>query len=124
MPDPHRSASPSLDEHGNVVRLVEKPDDPPTDLALVGVYLFDRRIHEAVRAIEPSARGELEITDAIQWLIDHGPPGAHRGAHRLVDRHRQARRRCSRPTGCLLETVETRIDGEVDEDVDASTAAS
>ncbi len=70
-----------LGPDGSVVALVEKPEVPPSDLALVGVYLFDHHIHEAVRSIKPSSRGELEITDAIQWLIDHG----HHVRHEIID---------------------------------------
>ena len=115
VPDPQRFGIATLDDAGHVVELVEKPDVPPSDLALVGVYLFTPRIHDAVAAIAPSARGELEITDAIQWLIDEGEQV-----------------RCELLTGwwidtgkltplleanrLLLEKIETRIDGHVDAD--------
>jgi glucose-1-phosphate thymidylyltransferase len=113
VPDPHRFGIAELDEAGHVVRLVEKPADPPTDLALVGVYLFDRTINDAVRAIEPSPRGELEITDAIQWLVDQGLrvrqeilTGWWIDTGKLTPLLEANR--------LLLERVEARVDGEVD----------
>ena len=56
----------------HLVRVVEKPKDPPSDLAVIGIYMFTDRVWEAIAGIRPSARGELEITDTIQWLLDNG----------------------------------------------------
>jgi glucose-1-phosphate thymidylyltransferase len=99
-------------EGDRVIRLIEKPEDPPSDLALVGVYMFTSAIFDAARAIQPSWRDELEITDAIQVLIDRGlrvEPHVVRGwwkdTGRLEDILEANR--------LILEDLETRIDGEL-----------
>jgi glucose-1-phosphate thymidylyltransferase len=98
-----------------VVRLIEKPKDPPSNLALVGVYLFGSVIFEAARALEPSWRGELEITEAIDRLIDEGKKvqseivkGWWKDTGQLADMLEANR--------LVLEEIETKVDGEVDED--------
>ncbi len=98
-----------------VVRLVEKPKDPPSNLALVGVYLFGPPIFEAARALEPSWRGELEITEAIQVLIEDGHrvrsevvSGWWKDTGQLADMLEANR--------LVLEEIEPRLEGEVDAD--------
>ena len=104
-----------LNPNGSIRRLVEKPREPKSDLALVGIYMFDEHVFEAVNAITPSWRGELEITDAIQylvdkqyvvhpyvhegWWIDTGAPGDMLDANSMV-----------------LQELEPRVDGWVDRD--------
>lgn len=76
---------------GSIEQLIEKPPVPPSNLALVGIYMFDAHIFEAVNSISPSRRGEYEITDAIQWLIDHGHrvvPHVHQGWWIDTGKHR------------------------------------
>jgi glucose-1-phosphate thymidylyltransferase len=72
VPDPEHYGVAELDGSGRVLRLAEKPAEPTTDLALVGVYMFTPSVFDAARAITPSQRGELEITEAIQHLVDSG----------------------------------------------------
>src|SRR6187549_2721122 len=111
VPDPEHYGVAELDE-GRVVALSEKPPEPKTDLALVGVYMFKPVIHEAARAIEPSARGELEITDAIQHLVDSGRrvephvvKGWWKDTGRLEDMLEANR--------LVLDTITGRLDGEM-----------
>jgi len=113
--DPQRFGVAELGPDGEVVRLVEKPENPPSDLALVGVYLFDPSIHEAVASIVPSSRGELEITDAIQWLIDHG----HRVRHEVLDgwwKDTGKLQPLLEGNRLILETIEAEVRGTVDAD--------
>ncbi len=91
VPEPERFGVAVLDGD-RVVRLVEKPTSFVSDLALVGVYLFDDSILEAADTLEPSARGEYEITEAIQWLIDHGKIVRAEMVSGVVEGHRSSRR--------------------------------
>jgi glucose-1-phosphate thymidylyltransferase len=117
VPDPENYGVAELEE-GVVVRLVEKPKEPRTNLALVGVYMFTASVHAAARAISPSPRGELEITDAIQHLVDSGQrvdphvvQGWWKDTGRLEDMLAANR--------LVLDTISTRVDGElVDSQID------
>jgi glucose-1-phosphate thymidylyltransferase len=119
VPDPENYGVAELeradgDGAGQVVRLVEKPSAPRSDLALVGVYMFTAVIHEAARAIRPSRRGELEITDAIQHLVDgglrvepHVVKGWWKDTGRLADMLEANR--------LVLDTMERRVEGTLED---------
>jgi glucose-1-phosphate thymidylyltransferase len=111
--EPEHYGVAELDGEGGIVRLVEKPKDPPSNLALVGVYLFSSTIFDAARSLEPSWRGELEITEAIQKLIDDGQRvqsevvrGWWKDTGQLADMLEANR--------LVLEELESRVEGEVD----------
>jgi glucose-1-phosphate thymidylyltransferase len=104
-----------LDEDGRILQLIEKPKEPPSDLALVGIYMFDHHVFDAVHNITPSSRGELEITDAIQWLVEHDHrvyPYVHRGW--WIDTG--APGDMLEANSLVLEELTPRIDGYVDRD--------
>ena len=112
VPDPQMFGVAELVD-GRVVRLVEKPKEPKSDLALVGVYMFSPAVFDSVKRIKPSFRNELEITDAIQDLIDRGlevrphlVQGWWKDTGKLEDMLEANR--------LILDTIERRIDGTVD----------
>ena len=114
VPDPQMFGVAEL-QGGRVVRLVEKPKKPTSDLALVGVYMFGKAVFESVKRIKPSARNELEITEAIQDLIDRGlevrphiVEGWWKDTGKLEDLLEANR--------LILDTIDRRIDGTVDAD--------
>ncbi|MCS6903730.1 MAG: glucose-1-phosphate thymidylyltransferase [Candidatus Bipolaricaulota bacterium] len=101
-------------QDGQIVRVIEKPKDPPSNLAIVGVYLFNAKIFEAIREIKPSWRDELEITDAIQRLIEKGyrvVPHLVQGWWKDVGKPEDM----LHANRLLLERIETRLEGELDE---------
>jgi glucose-1-phosphate thymidylyltransferase len=113
VPNPSQFGVAELKD-GKVVRLEEKPKIPKSDLALVGVYMFDANVFEAAKAIKPSWRNELEITDAIQWLIDHGHEvvphivsGWWKDTGKLEDMLEANR--------LILDTIEESVEGNVDD---------
>jgi glucose-1-phosphate thymidylyltransferase len=113
--DPQSYGVAELADDGHIVRLIEKPKDPPSNLALVGVYLFGNLIFDAARSLQPSWRGELEITEAIDKLIDDGRTvrsevvrGWWKDTGQLADMLEANR--------LVLEELETELEGEIDPD--------
>ena len=113
--NPQQYGVAELGDDGRIIRLIEKPKNPPSDLALVGIYMFDKHIFEAVDGIRPSARGELEITDAIQWLVDHDytvHPFINRGW--WIDTGKQED--MLEANDLVLEEIDYTVEGYVDRD--------
>jgi glucose-1-phosphate thymidylyltransferase len=113
--DPRDFGVAELSDSGQVVGLEEKPQQPKSDLALVGVYMFTAAVHQAVRQLRPSWRGELEITEAIQWLIDRGNTvrsttinGYWKDTGNVTDMLEVNR--------LVLESIEQRLDGTIGRD--------
>lgn len=114
VPDPRSFGVAELDEQGRLIGLEEKPKFPKTDLAVAGIYLFTPVVHEAVKRIGPSWRGELEISDAVQWLIDAGyhvgtqvVSGYWKDTGSVADMLEVNR--------LVLKRLEVRVDGDVDD---------
>lgn len=111
--NPQQFGVAELNGDGTIKRLIEKPKEPPSNLALVGIYMFDHHIREAVHTIKPSFRNELEITDAIQWLIEQGyavHPYVHTGW--WIDTGKPGDMLSANDH--VLEEVKPHIDGTVD----------
>jgi glucose-1-phosphate thymidylyltransferase len=114
--NPSRYGVAELDpDSRRIIRLVEKPRNPPSNLILVGIYMFNEHVWEAVNAIKPSWRGELEITDAIQYLVDQDyavHPYIHRGW--WIDTGEPGE--MLEANDLVLDEIEHRIEGYVDRD--------
>lgn len=111
--DPKSFGIAETDGAGRLVRVVEKPRFPMSDLALGGVYLFTPAVHEAIGRIRPSARGELEITDALQWLLSAG----YRVGHQVVTGYWKDTGSVNdmiEASRLVLEKLRPRVDGDVD----------
>lgn len=112
--DPRQYGVAVLRDDGGIERLIEKPKDPPSNLALVGVYMFDHHVFDAVDEIKPSWRNELEITDAIQWLVTNTYrvyPYVHTGW--WVDTGK--REDMLEANALVLEELKPKCEGAVDE---------
>jgi len=112
VPDPERFGVPEI-VNGRIVRIVEKPQKPMSDFAVTGIYIYDPSIFEAVNNIRPSARGELEISDAHQYLLDKGKTVTF---SEITGWWKDTGKPCDllEANRLVLDNIETRIEGQVD----------